>query len=240
MKMPLKTSIKHLQNTEANNMMLIVVALASMVIAFSLLSSKALLSQSGFQHKVLKEKNKAIADLKRNIDSANTLKTQYDVFEKQNPNIIGGQGNINTTANGPSDGDNARIVGDSLPSQYDFPALTSSLEKIVDNDHLAVQGIGATDNGQTLGSTADSTAGTSTSSTSGQSQAQPIAFSITVHTDYNTGLTLIKDFERSIRPVDISSLSLSGSSNNMNLSIQANTYFQPGVTLQIGQKVVNQ
>lgn len=230
---------------KANNLMFAAVATSAMVVVFSLLSAKALLSQSSFQHKVLKAKNSAVNQLKSNLSAANTLKNQFDVFEKGNPNIIGGQGGVNTTANGPSDGDNARIVLDALPSQYDFPALTSSLEKIVNNDHVSVQGIGGTDNsGPTSGgSTATSTTPTSTSTASPSSQtssAQSIPFTITAQTSYANSKTLILDFERSIRPIDITNLVLQGSSSNTTVNIQANTYYQPGVSLQISHKELKQ
>jgi hypothetical protein len=234
MQLKIKTSIKHLLIDKANNMMFAIVAVASLVVVFSLLSAKALLSQSSFQHKVLKAKNTAISQLKSNIDAANTLKTQYDVFEKGDPNIIGGQGGTNSSSTGPSDGDNARIVLDALPDKYDFPALTSSVEKIVNNDHVAVQGITGTDN------TGLTTSPTSPTATSGQSQAQTMAVSIAAQTDYTTSLTLMKDLERSIRPFDVTNLQIQGSSSNLSITIQANTYYQPGITLQIGSQELKQ
>jgi hypothetical protein len=258
MKLPFKTSIKHVQIDKARNTMLIVVGVASFITAFSLLSAKTLLGQSSYQHKVLKEKNKAVKQLKDDIGAANALKNQYDVFEKANPNIIGGvggesiaaaigagsSGDQNTVTNngqpivlGPQDGDNAKVVLDALPSQYDFPALTSSLEKIVTNDHVGVQGISGTDAGSD--SAQPPTGATGAAPAPGpQSQASPIPFSVSAQTDYNTGLNLIKDFERSIRPFDITSLTINGSANTMNLSIQANTYYQPSVGLQITEKEI--
>lgn len=231
MKVPIKASIKHLQINQANNLMFIVVAVAAVLVTFCLLSAKTLLGQSSFQHKVLSADKKAINDLKDNVSSANTLSTQYSSFENENPNIIGGQGGIGTTANGPSDGDNARIVLDALPDQYDFPALTSSLEKILTNDHVGVQGIGGSDQSASIG----------TGASEGQtSQPQAMNFSITAETDYSTSDTLIKDFERSIRPFDITSLVLSGTSADMNVNIQANTFFQPPVSLQINTKEIRE
>jgi hypothetical protein len=230
MKLPIKTSIKHVQINKANNMMLIVTGVASFVIAFSLLGAKALLAESKYQHKVLDERSKAIKQLKSNINAAKTLKTQYDVFENGNPNIIGGKGGVDAIINGASDGDNARIVLDALPSQYDFPALTSSLEKILNNDHVTAQGIGGTDQGQNA---------TSTPTSNGQPQPALMAFSITSSSDYNGTLTLIKDFERSIRPVDIVNISLAGTSSSMVMDMQANTYYQPAMTLQIKNKEIH-
>lgn len=233
MKMPFKVSVKHVQINKAANTMMFAAAIACVITAFSLLSAKALLSQSSYQHKVLKQRNAAVKQLKENVSAAETLKTQYDVFAKGNPNIIGGQGGIGTTGTGPNDGDNARIVLDALPSQYDFPALTSSLEKIVTLDNIAIEGIGGTDAGTDSGQNNASGGG------SQQSQASPMAFSLTATSDYNGTQKLIKDFERSIRPFDITNLSLSGSSKALSASIQANTYYQPGVSLQITQEAVH-
>jgi hypothetical protein len=232
MQLPFKTSVKHVQINKANNTMLAIAAAAAVVTVFSLLSAKALLSQSSYQHRVLKEKNKAVKQLQENVDAAKALKTQFDIFEAGNPNIIGGLGGVNAGFTGPSDGDNARIVLDALPGQYDFPALTSSIEKIVNNDKVAVQGFSGTDAAPTPTDDGSSTSDPQTP------VASPMAFTLTVTTDYSTSMNLIKDFERSIRPFDITNLTLSGSSSNMNVSIQANTYYQPAMSLQIGHKEV--
>lgn len=235
MALQIKTSVKHLLIDKANSTMFAVVAVSSLVVVFSLLSAKALLSQSNFQHKVLKAKNTVVSQLKDDISSADKLKSQYDIFESGNPNIIGGQGGSANLSNpGSSDGDNARIVLDALPSQYDFPALTSSLEKIVTNDNIGVQGIGGSD------TSAQAVTGSSTGTSSQTSQSQTMPFTLSAQTSYNNGLTLIKDLERSIRPFDITSLSLQGNPNTMSISIQANTYYQPGVSLQIGSKALRQ
>jgi hypothetical protein len=225
MKLPI--SVKHMQIDKANNMINIVVAASSLIITFSFMSTKALMSQSSYQHKAIAQKNKAAAELKANVSAANTLKTQYDVFEQANPNIIGGQGG-NNPGDGPTDGDNARIVLDALPSQYDFPALTSSLEKIVTSINVTPEGITGSDSGDAVNSASGSGSGTS--------QPTPIAFSVSVTSAYIDSLSLIKDFERSIRPFDITSLTLSGNATKMDVSLQANTYYQPGVSLQIGEK----
>jgi hypothetical protein len=230
--MQLKTSIKHLQIDKANNMMLIVVAVATVVTVFSLVSAKALLAQSSYQRKVIGEKTKAVKQLKSSISAANTLKGQYEVFEKADPNIIGGKGGT-SPGEGPRDGDNARIVLDALPNQYDFPALTSSIEKIANDDHIPLQSVGGTDVG---GQSASST--TSSNKGGGQSQPTPIPFSISTRADYGTVLVLLKDLERSIRPIDITQFTLSGAANSMTASIQTNTYYQLPVSLQVGEKVV--
>jgi hypothetical protein len=251
--MKVNVSIKHLQIDKDNNLMFIAVAIASILVVFSLVSAKTLLGMSSYQHKALKAKNVAIKKLQANVKAADELKKQYDNFEKQNPNIIGGVGGLDVaqaiaeqgeqagsvklndkTLNlSGQDGDNAKIVLDALPSSYDFPALISSIEKVANQDHIPLQGVGGTDQGSTTAP--DGTPVTS----SATAQAQAIAFSISSQTDFHTVQTLINDLERSIRPVDVTQLTLSGSGNNLTVSAQANTYYQAPISLKITKKEIH-
>jgi alpha-glucosidase (family GH31 glycosyl hydrolase) len=258
--MQVKASIKHIQINKANNAMFITVAVASVVTVFSLFSAKALLAQSAYQHKVLKNRNEAIKTLKSNVQAANSLKKQYDNFESQNPNIIGGVGGDDiaeaitksggsgsvslgdkTVALNNQDGDNAKIVLDALPSAYDFPALISSIEKIAHIDNIPLESVGGTDDS---GNPSGTSGTTSTTTTQGQnpnpgagtSSAVAIPFNLSSQTNYVTTQALIKDLERSIRPVDITRIGLQGNGASMNVDISANTYYQAPVGLQITQK----
>jgi len=221
--MNLHISVKHLQINKTNNFVLMVVAITSIVTVFSLVSIKELLSQSSYHKKVLSEKRKAVSQLKTNLDAVKGLMTQYDVFAQGNPNLIGGQGGP-----GSPEGDNAKIVLDALPSQYDFPALISSLEKIVKNVNVAPQSISGTDQDQ----------GSDTVVSSGTPSSISMPFSVEVLSSYAGTLALVSDFERSIRPIDITSLELSGSADNMHMTLQATTYYQPAVKFDVGQKEV--
>jgi hypothetical protein len=246
--MKVKISVKHLQIDKANNAIFIIVALAVIVSVFSLVSAKTLLGESSYQHKALKEKNIAIETLKENITAANTLKKQYDSFESQNPNIISGRGGLDIAEaisagidqngaiqlNGQTvnlsgqDGDNAKIVLDALPSRYDFPALISSVEKVANLNNTPLQSVSGTDDSQSE----------SASNSAAQSSPASIAFSITSQTSYSTLQTFIKSLEHSIRPVDITQLSIKGSSDTMTADIEANTYYQTPLSLKIVQKEV--
>jgi hypothetical protein len=251
--MRVPASIKHLQIHKANNMMFIVVGIATVLSVFSLLSAKALFGQSNYQRKVLSERHTAVDKLKTNVDEAKKLKQQYDAFESQNPNIIGGKGGLDiaialskgqdqsgtVTVNGQplnlstQDGDNAKIVLDALPSRYDFPALISSIEKIANLDHAPLQSVIGTDESNT--GTQD---GTTSNAASAQADSQTIPFSVTTQTDYNTAQTLVKDLERSIRPMDITRFSIHGNGGSMNETIEATTNYQQPVSLQIKEKEV--
>jgi hypothetical protein len=258
--MKVKTSIKHLQIDKDNNLMFIVVAIASIIVVFSLVSAKSLMGVSSYQHRALKAKQAGVKKLKANVAAADALKKQYDNFENQNPNIIGGTGGLDMAkaiadqgeksgsinVNGqtlnlsPQDGDNAKIVLDALPSSYDFPALISSMEKIANQDHIPLQGVGGSDQGSVAGAgSVPSTGSTSTQAQSTTSQYQPIPFSVSVQSDYHTVQTLLNDLERSIRPIDVTLFSLSGSGTSLNASFTTTTYYQTPISLQITQKEVH-
>lgn len=226
MKLPVST--KHFQINKANNMIFVVMATSAVITVFCLVSAKALLSQAVYQRKVINEKHKAVDQLKENIKSAKELSAQYTVFKKANPNIIGGQGG-DSPGEGPNDGDNPRIVLDALPSQYDFPALMSSIEKIVTNASLIPKGLGGTDEGQ------DSLNGNDSAV---KPEPTEMGFSLEATSSYLGLQTLVKDFERSIRPIDILNVELSGKEDNMALTIQAKTYFQPGKSFVVGEREV--
>ncbi len=225
--MEIKTSIKHLQISRANSRIMIVIAITSIITAFSLMSAKSLIQQSLYQRKVLGERHKAVKQLDANLTAAKNLKAQFDVFVQANPNIIGGVGG-DSAGTGPQDGDNGQIVLDALPSQYDFPALITSIEKIVNDKHITIQGVSGIDAGDQSGDSATA-----------KPQSQPIAFSLNTQSDYASVLTLLKEFERSIRPFDITNLSISGSAASITAAIQGNTYYQGGVSLKSEEKVIH-
>jgi hypothetical protein len=220
--MKINISSKHFQIDKANNYIFAVVAITAIVTVFSLVSIKSLWSQSSYQRKVLSLKKKAIVQLNQDSSAIDAIKAQYDVFSAQNPNIIGGAGD--NTGNGLSDGGNPRIVLDALPSQYDFPALISSVEKIITNDSVSPQTINGTDEGDTP----------STDSSSPQS----LDFTIEATSPYAGAQTLLNDFERSIRPVDVTKLELSGSEASMRISLDASTYYLPAMKFEVQQQVV--
>ena len=120
-------SSKRLQIDKANASMVAFLAVAAFIAVFSLVASKALLSQRSYQSRVIAEKKKALTQLKTNNQAATELVAAYKSFVAAPENIIAGS----ASGSGDRDGDNAKIVLDALPSKYDFPALVTSIEKIL-------------------------------------------------------------------------------------------------------------
>lgn len=217
---------KRLQISKANAVMVGSLAIASFILVFTLVAGRALLSQRAFQQRVIDEKQKTDAQLDSNLEEVSKLVEKYQAFASAPTNVLGGNGS--PTAAGESDGDNARIVLDALPSKYDFPALASSLEKILNSGGYKIEAISGSD---------DELAQAANQSSS---DPKPIAipFSIAIAANYASIQNFVSVLEKSIRPVQIQTLNLTQSDNGLRLAITAKTSFQPSKNLDIRTKEV--
>lgn len=223
--MPLNLSGKRLQIDKANVHIVIAISVAIFFLIFSLIAGKTLVSQMQYQAKLISKKQHAKDTLEENKRNTDKLVTSYKTFVSTPENVIGGS----STGQGDRDGDNARLVLDALPSKYDFPALTTSLEKILTQPGAAVDSINGTDD--------------EVNQTPNQKNANPqpveIPFEVVVATNYPTVQNLLATLEKSIRPIQLQSLTLAvGDTSELKLTIKANTYYQPEKILDIKKETV--
>lgn len=213
-KFEFKVSSKHLQIDKANQLILISAAVTTVIVVFSLVAANALIKQMSYQNKVIGLRSKASKQLTDNVKNAATLQTSYDAFENSSESVIG-------TAD-----KNSKIVLDSLPSKYDFPALATSLEGLITVSGTAVSSINGTDN----------------EAQAAQDSINPqpidIPFDISARGDFTAAQKLILNMERSIRPFKITALNVSGGGNDLQVKVTATTYYQPEKKLEIEQKVI--
>jgi hypothetical protein len=217
------TSAKRVQIDKANARIVVIIAGASALVILSLVASKALLSQRAYQSRVIAEKTKALGQLKSNADAVQKLVISYSAFVGSLDNVLGG----NSTGTGDRDGDNAKIVLDALPSKYDFPALATSLEKILTSSNYKIDAITGTDDEVRQQNT-----------TTPSPAPVEIPFQITVSGNYGSIKDLLAILERSIRPIQIQTLEFSGNDNNLRATITAKTFYQPAKDLTITTKEV--
>jgi hypothetical protein len=209
---------------KANSTIVLVTGIAAFVFVFSLVSSKTLVSQATYQNRVIGAKRDARDRLKDDITAGKQLSDSFTTFNSSPQNVLGGS----STGTGAKDGDNAAIVLDALPSSYDFPALVTSLEKIIGNSGAKIGNISGTDD--------EVAQSTNTSSTSPTPVAMPFQLSVTGN--YQKIQKLIDEFEHSIRPFNIQTLQISGDQKDLTLSLTAQTYYQPAKSLNIRREVV--
>ena len=220
-----EVSTKRLAISKANGQMVAAVAIASFITVFCLVAAHSLWGQKSYLSRVTAAKEKANTQLKANVDAVDSLVSSYKTFVGKQPNAIGG----NPPGSGDKDGDNAKIILDALPSNYDFPALASSIEKIMKDKNLNATSISGTDDEVAQ-------AGTSASA-SPEPVTMPFSFTV-AHASYAQIQDLIGTLEKSIRPMVVDTVQLSGGVTDMQMTVTAHTYYQPDKDLSITTKVV--
>jgi hypothetical protein len=216
--MALHASVKHVEVNKAETSILATVAIGVVITIFSLFGIKSQLSKISYNQRVLNAKHQAAIQLKDNLSSAKALADTYQTFAAQDPNVLGGK----ASGQGNLDGTNAQIALDALPSTYDAPALASTIEKILNGENVSIHSI----------LVKDDPAGNPDQAVSAP-VVHPIPFSFSDETSYSVNQNLLKDFERSIRPFNVQSLTLSGSDKSLSMQVNLNTYFQPPKSLSL-------
>lgn len=210
--------------TKANSTMVVATSIAAFLVVFCLVASKTLLSQAAYQNRVISGKKTALNQLKTDLGARDSLVNSYKTFVSGSQNILGG----NTGGAGQQDGNNAKLVLDALPSQYDFPALVTTLGQMITSENLQITGITGTD--QEL------------MQQNNQSSASPspisMPFQVQVQGTYQAIQNLVNLFEHSIRPFQIQTVQYSGSESNMSASISGQTFYQPAKSLSITTRTV--
>lgn len=216
---------KRVALSKTNAQVLAIVAAACFVTIFCLFATKTVLSNNSYQAKVISEKQKALDQLETNQEEFNKLKTAYAAFDGASSNVIGGV----KDGSGDKDGSNSKIILDGLPSTYDFPALASSIEKIVKSVNLRVSGIQGTDdqiNQQANAASPDP-------------QVVEIPFSFTVeNANYDSVRKVVDATQKSIRPLNIDKITLSGGGSNMTMTLDVRTFYQPAKNVDYKTRTV--
>ncbi|MGI9028065.1 MAG: hypothetical protein ACR2FM_04470 [Candidatus Saccharimonadales bacterium] len=213
-----KLSAKRIEIDKAQLTILVASGAAAFVIAFCMVAGKSLLDQRAYQARVIGKKQIALKQVKSNAEAYKKLNTSFEQFDDPVANILGG----NPAGTGDKDGDNARIVLDALPSKYDFPALTTSVEKIFKDNGFQIKEIIGTD---------DEVA---------QSQQisipQPVElpFSVKIGISGTSGSSAVNLLERSIRPIQVKSLTFKVEQGEQpELTINAKTFYQPSKIFKV-------
>lgn len=217
-------SIKRIGVDKANGRIVAITAGAAFLVVFFLVASVSLFSQLTYQNRIIKEKKKAVTQLESNIKARDNLSASYKTFAAAGQNMIQGS----SVGVGPRDGSNPKITLDALPSTYDFPALTASLEKVAAEQQVTIENITGTDD-----EVAQAAAEVAT-----KPVPVEMPFEIEIQGGYGAAQSVVEAFDRSIRPIQVQKLEITGEDGNVKLTIAARTYYQPTTTLNITTKVV--
>lgn len=214
-----KNNAKRAQVDKDKTLIFAIVSVAAFIVVAALMMSKGLWSQANYYGSVADKKEIAVKQLETNLSAVNSLQAAYNSFKNQDPNLIGGS----STGTADRDGDNARLVLDALPSKYDFPALATSLERLL---------LGYDINGITGNDDSVAQSGAAAGS------VIEMPFTVDVNTNYDNFKNLINTFDRSIRPLSISRIDFRGTNGDLQVGISAKTFYQPEKGLEITSEVV--
>lgn len=217
-------SIKRSLIEKSNTTIVVVTSTACFIFVFCVVASLSLFDQLGYQNRVINAEKSGLKQLVSDVQSSKRLESSYSAFTSTSTNIIGG----NPTGTGPQDGNNTKIVLDALPSNYDYPALATSLETILTNQSVQIESISGTDENATQSS--------NQSNSNPTPQAMP--FQVVVVGDYAAIQRVVTAFEASIRPFQIETFELAGNQSQLTMTIGAQTYWQPAKNLNVRTEVV--
>ena len=221
---------KRQQIAKANRMMFIWVAAVSGVVGIALVVSLFLLQKAWFNEKVLAEKGNTASTLTKNNQVVGELKDQIRVLntnEALKSAMIDGETQP------------VQVVLDALPSDANSSALGSSLqEKLLNDSALTIDSLNVDPVVGVESQSDDSVQDASSSETTGENQ---ITFRFVVSTDANNASalkSLLQRLERSIRAIDISTLTIETQGNRLVLTVEGRAFYEPAKTVDLKEKAV--
>lgn len=219
----------------ANRLMFLWVSGASVVVGFAVVLALFLGQKILFGEKVLAEKEKTASTLQKNIEIIPKLKDNIRVLDTN-------QGLKDARL---KDSDRPiQSVLDALPADANSTALGSSLQsKLLSNipglalDTIKVDPVAGLETGQTI----DSDVIDATPVNGVDTNEHTISFSLTVSTGANNPEALrevLSRLEKSIRAIDVRSLSITTQSSRLVMTVAGRAYYEPAKTIELKDKAV--
>lgn len=219
---------KRQQIRSANRVMFLWIAGVSVVIGVSLVLIVFLAQKIWFGEKVIGEKNKTVSVLDKNLSVVDSL--------KDNIRVLNNNDALRSTRLNDSDSALQSVL-DALPADANSTALASSLQtKLL----TGVPGIVV----ETINVEPVSGVETSDSSTtSGTTSVAPnqIGFTFSVSADstnYPALRQVLERLEKSIRPFNVTNLTVEGQGNRVVMTATGVSYYEPAQSVQLQNKVV--
>ena len=203
----------------SNRTMFVWIALASAIVGVCLVVGYFMVQQIMFRGRVAARAEETATILRKNNESAKLL--------IENVRVLGTDSALNSIKARPDDRA-LQVVLDALPADLNTLALGSSLQqKLI---------------GETAGVKIESLTleGASTETTTGEATEGlgTIPFMLTASSaDANALKDMLLRLERSIRTIDIDTMSLEKTDNKYTLTMTAHAYYQLGKTVQLKDKV---
>lgn len=222
---------KRQQIALANRTMFLWVAGVSAVVGIAAVASLFLVQKAFFNEKVLSEKSKTASTLVRNNEAVEELQDQIRVLntnENLRENMVPGQDQP------------VQVVLDALPSTANSSAFGASLQqRFLEAEGVRLESLDVVPV-QEFEGRANSGSGPVASSSGAEGEHQVrFTFAVSTSSD-NPGVLkeLLVRLERSIRPINLTSVTVEAQGNRLLLRAEGHTYYQPARTAELKDKVI--
>ena len=221
---------KRQQIENASRSMFVWVAVASVAVSICLVTAQFLFQKWTYNNRVLNAKYKAASQLSKNITNAHQLETAVNALVGNND-----LASVKTNTDDP----NTKSVLDALPSTFDATAWATSLQKaILSHSGVAIDGISVPSDQDQTATGGSTTATGATSANTNDPTPQQMKFEVTVSGSYDKIRNMMLDLERTIRPIQVTDITLDGDDASMTATIGGVTYYQPSKSASVKQEVV--
>ena len=218
---------KRTQITQANRVMFIWIAVASVLVSFALVTSIFLGQKLLFNEKVLSEKNKTVDTLRINNKTVSDLQTQVRVLDT----------NTDLATSKAKDSDQTlQVILDALPSDANSLALGASLQNklLAGIPGLTIQSLQVDPVAGIESLTAGSTQPGATNAVS----STQITFRFSVTGNQDALMNALTNLERSIRTIDITNLQIENQGANQVMTVQGSAFYEPTKNITLYDKTV--
>lgn len=216
---------KRQQIEKANRSMFAWVAGASVIVAFAVVAGQFMVQQGLFNEKVLSEKRATDRTLTENLQAVDTLKEEVNVLLANN-NLA--------ESRAQSDDSNLQVVLDALPPTQDSLNLGTSLQSVLLGSRVQrIESISVD------GSTSVDSSSVEDASVENVDGPQEIPFRFTIVGNYDQIKDALNVLQRSIRPIQITSIGVEGTDTNLTATVEAVTYYQPEKTIELRERTVS-
>lgn len=229
---------KRAQIAKANRTMFLWVAAVSVIVGFAAVGSIFLFQKLTFNERVLAEKQNTVSTLRHNNDSVSALEDEVRALES-NQDLIRAKAN--------SDDSTLQVILDALPAEANSLALGASLQNRllagIDGLRIETLQVDPVEGFESLGETSDETAtpvedGTESEDGETTEFTNTIQFRFTVVGDSDALRSLLNRFERSIRTIDILSLTIESRGDQQALSVEGRAFYEPSRVVELKDKVI--
>lgn len=228
MEKTLAKTTKRQQITQSNRVMFLWITGASMIIGFSIVFIVFLVQRISFEEKVLSKQQETVNVLNKNLAAVSGLQDNIRVLESDE--------NLKSVLLNPTQ-PTVQTVLDALPSTANSTALASSLQSKILNrvpgvsiDSLRVDPVSGIE-----------TPTQGLQNSAGANAEGSISFTFSVGTPLSNQSALrevLLNVERSIRPINITSLTIESQGNRVVMTVAGVGYYQPEQKVQLVKEVV--